>query len=243
MNSKTLEYIKENWELLLSPNAQEFRAVLLKTPLKTPLLMMEALEKKKTIQELSEELQINANTLAAISRTLEEKIFIGFQSGTAIELELLPAKLKKNEDKNALDQTAASTSSPPSPNDESRMRGILPGPQHYVRIESSSRRYLFRDKRTTMLEISSPVADPWNNQEWQIVAFRQNFKNKNATQRWPYKLQLKLFPPSADALEIEIKRKVIKSHFAYGDYSPVQFFGFPTNQEKEWVFYSLYRKK
>jgi len=93
----------------------------------------------------------------------------------------------------------------------------LPEAKHYKRLPHDSK-ILFLDKATPLLEVESPVANPWN-QEWLMVLGIKKGGNPNVTVAG--KLRLKLFEPTSEDRTDFPLRLIVRST-AYGkfDYSP-----------------------
>lgn len=90
----------------------------------------------------------------------------------------------------------------------------LPPTIHYRRAKSSEK-ILFVDKATSLLEIESPVAEPWG-RKWVIMLGIKKGKNTQVTVAG--KMRLRLFEGhQGDLPEMQIARS-----FAYGkfDYPP-----------------------
>ncbi|NJR54618.1 MAG: hypothetical protein HC768_08410 [Acaryochloris sp. CRU_2_0] len=77
MNQKTLDFIKNHWQILIDPAAKRFADVIDASPLACVAVIATELQHQGTltIQELAERTRLNENTIAQVTRVLEGKLF------------------------------------------------------------------------------------------------------------------------------------------------------------------------
>ena len=114
----------------------------------------------------------------------------------------------------------------------------LPPKENYVFLEKR-KNYIFVDKDTMALQISSPTDSPWEKQ-WKILPSIQMQKSDHS--KWPYRLVLKLFPPDGEGELVILEREEVKGVFAWAHSHTDAFYAFPTSEDKLWIFYSFYAK-
>ncbi len=126
----------------------------------------------------------------------------------------------------------------------------LPESKHYRRVENGGK-IKFIDKATPLLEIESPVIDPWS-KEWIIMLGIKKGKNPSFTIAG--KLSLKLFEqsPEKDLRVLKIERSFAFGKFDYPPRNSIYHIGFPLgaiNQEAinqgdlpsfRWLQYDLF---
>ena len=113
----------------------------------------------------------------------------------------------------------------------------LPPKENYILLEKR-KTYIFTDRDTRALQISSPTDSPWGKQ-WKIVPSMQMQKSDGS--KWPYRLTLRLFPPDGEGELATLEREKVKGVFAWSHSHTAAFYAFPIT-DKLWIFYSFYQK-
>ncbi|MCG9890927.1 MAG: hypothetical protein MH252_07615 [Thermosynechococcaceae cyanobacterium MS004] len=230
MNSKTLAFIKANWALLLNPNVGEFAALIHRSPLQSVVEIMDELSNEPlTIQVLSDRLRMHPNSVAAITRILENKIFTSILIQQQRLVSLLPI----------LDQTDAAeeSDSPPVSQKFGKYLAVIPEGKHYHLLEAKDNKWIFEDNATVGVRVISPDPNPWE-KEWTIVPFKQNQKSDASI--WYYRVNFKLYSPST-CIPVVLERERYKGYFAYTQKSPIDYFNFYVG-ERDILSYSFYSR-
>ncbi len=233
MNKTTLDFITQNWHLLLKPEASEFAALIQKSPLASVAeIMQELREGPLSVQELSDRTRMHPNSVASITRVLEGKLFssIGVQQQRVISL------LSVTEE-----QPPTTPELLPSPPGKLIFKATIPPQSFYRPVESQSKdKWLWEDKDSKALVIQSKVKNPWEGEKkWAIMTGIRNQKGDGS--EWPYQARLLLFPleDNLGAIPAILVRERIKGVFPWASYSNLSVFAFPAIEKKIWLVYSF----
>jgi hypothetical protein len=232
LNKTTLDFISENWHLLVKKEATEFGALIERSPLASVAEIMQELGNGPlSVQELSDRVRIHPNTVASITRALDGKLFssIGVQQQKIVSL--LPG---------LIEEPPVSIPALPIPSGKLIFRAVLPPKSLYRPIESPSKgRWLWADQESKALVIQSQMPDPWKGgKEWAILTGIRNQKGDRS--EWPYEARLLLFPleDNPSSIPAKIVRERIKGVFAWASYTNLSVFAFPA-ESKIWIMYSF----
>ena len=113
----------------------------------------------------------------------------------------------------------------------------LPPKENYILLEKR-KTYIFTDRDTRALQISSPTDSPWGKQ-WKIVPSMQMQKSDGS--KWPYRLTLRLFPLDGEGELATLEREKVKGVFAWTHSHTAAFYAFPIT-DKLSIFYSFYQR-
>jgi hypothetical protein len=238
MNEETLNFIAENWQLILKPSAAEFTALIERSPLQSVMILMDELrDEPLTLQELSDRARLHPNSVASITRALEGKLFSSIGVRQQRLISLLPGF---GLSVLALDQSSESIPLLPMDlPDPLIFKAELPPKNCFFKpLKSTGGKQYWEDAGTKALRIYCKESDPWS-KEWAIRVGIQNQKSDKAI--WPYQVRLMLFPlaDNPGAVPCQIKRENIKGVFASAPYLTFSFYAFPAEGQSDWILYSF----
>ncbi|NJM68540.1 MAG: hypothetical protein HC851_24190 [Acaryochloris sp. RU_4_1] len=232
MNQKTLDFIKNHWQILIDPAAERFAAVIDASPLASVAAITTELQHQGTlsIEDLAERTGLNRNSIAQITRLLEGKLF--------------ERSVKTQTYISWIARVQESAPTQPAIPEKRSMKFLCHLPDHkfYRAIQSTKAdRWIFEDAQAQAFQIISPVPNPWG-QEWKIVFSKQFQKSDNS--KWPYRLQLKLFEPDQEQVPTaKILREDYKGIFGYTEEITAAFYSYPYSEKnKIWISYSVVLK-
>jgi hypothetical protein len=235
MNKTTIEFIENNWELLINPKAKDFIALILNSPLASVWKIMELLSSQSlSVMEIQGKTDLHLNTINTIIRTLENKIFI--RNGSII-ISLSTEVILSKSNALLIDIPDEDESNIIIPKIETKkFHARLPEKHHYKSIQSQSEgRWLFEDKGSSAFRLISPTPDPWD-KEWTILPSKQKQKSDNS--EYYYRVDFRLFS-SADGYPATFMREYYKSVFAYSQEIPLDYYIMPT-KDKIYLSYTFY---
>lgn len=223
MESITIDYIKEHWEILLNPNAEQFASVIDASPFQSTARIMDALRTEPrplSVQELCDRTGLHANTIRSVVRALKGKLFESYSQkkhGASLlislsnkAIESLSSTEKINNQNNAIYK--------------GKYIAVLPDKKNYKLLRQTEDRWIFEDSNSPTFRILSPNPKPWE-QEWGIWASKQRQRGDSADlyTRVDFRLY-DLASVRDNPGHASLVREVIKGHFAWSVDRPYEFF-------------------
>lgn len=89
-----------------------------------------------------------------------------------------------------------------------KFRAIFPEQKFYVPLRQKGDKFVFEDKDTSLIRVSSPVVNPFG-KEWDVMIDEQT--NKSDRTRYLARVVFKLFPTDGATERVLMRRECIKA--------------------------------
>jgi hypothetical protein len=175
MNDKTLQFIEDNWKLLLKPEIKGFQNLVTISPLYSVLKIIRVLSTgSQSVEAIAIKTDLHPNSVKSITRVLDGVLFNrepqGKTKGKSLLISLSVEAIEIISKQKVQPEIKQAGNLPDLNSIQKQGHFIvsLPEKKHYRTLESNSEKYLFEDKGTPGVRIISPIPNPWREDKWKI---------------------------------------------------------------------------